>query len=196
MASAPAPSRSSEAREIAVHRGGVQRGPPRGLTDVGVRARLEEDPGDVGLETAHRGVERGAGHPASAERVDLRSAFEQQPRRIGLAEERREVQGREPVARVRGRRGGLGVEDLSEPIDLAERRGLEHVERARPRPHDRHEVGIEPVQRTHQRRDAARVTGGGRGGIGVQDRLDPTDVPRLDRGEEIVRGACHPTLPR
>ena len=83
-----------------------------------------------------------------------------------------------------------------EPIHLAERRGLEHVERVRPGPHDLHEAGVEAVERTHQRRDAARVTCGRGGGIRVQDRLDPADVPRLDRGEEIVRGACHRPLPR
>ena len=41
-----------DAREIPVHRRGVQRRPPRRLAHVRVRAGLEEDPDEVRLEPA------------------------------------------------------------------------------------------------------------------------------------------------
>jgi hypothetical protein len=69
-------------------------------------------------------------HPEPIARIDvhLGAGFEQDPGRFGLAEEGRQVERREAIARELRDPGRILRQALAEPLRVAERRGLEHVQ--------------------------------------------------------------------
>ena len=87
------------------------------------------------------------------------------------------------------------VKTRVQPVDIAERRGLEHVQvgvRLQKR------VGhgaIEPVPREHQRRHAVEVARPGQLRLGGDQLGDPGGVAKLDRGDQ-VRICRHWTIVR
>ena len=53
---------------------------------------------------------------------------EQEPNRLGLAEERGELERRESVARLRHEERGIAIQPLRDPRGVADRRRVENVE--------------------------------------------------------------------
>ena len=64
----------------------------------------------------------------AGERVRVGAAFEQEPRRLDMAEEAGEPERLEAVVAERVRSGRLFVQQLAYPLCPAERSGLEHVQ--------------------------------------------------------------------
>ena len=101
------------------------------------------------------------------------------------------MQRRETVARIRGHERRFGTEELREPVDVAERGGLEDVERVDHVFDGFDERLVEAVEGPHERGHAARVPGGRERRVRVEQRLHAGVVTRFDRFEKLFRGACH-----
>ena len=126
-------ARSARTRSVQPVRGGaVQRRPPVRLPCVRVRA------GARATRPRSRCCEALAAlcnavpviHPVPAASTSAPRARSRRGH-VGPAEERREVQRREAVARARVHRRRIFLEQLGQPVRVAERRRLEDVERAR-----------------------------------------------------------------
>ena len=92
---------------IAVLGGLVERREPAGLPRVDVRAGRQQQPADLGQVAGGRAVERLDAHLVGGHGVDGGARVEQDPRRLRLGEERREMEGGVAVRRQR-RRGAPG----------------------------------------------------------------------------------------
>ena len=113
---------------IAVVRGGMQRRPASPLDGVRVRTGFEEQCDDGRVPGARGRVERRPGHPSRARHVRIRAARQQQADGLVLPEERGEVQRGESVAAPASRQVRVVGEEDGEPVEVAERRGLEGIE--------------------------------------------------------------------
>ena len=99
-------------REIAEDRGSVERSPTALLPRVHVSPMSKKHCDDSGGPTRSRAVERLDRHRIACDRVRVRPAIEEDPgHRLG-AEERREVERRESVARPGSGQAGIGREQL------------------------------------------------------------------------------------
>ncbi len=104
------------------------------------------------------------------------------------------MQGREPVGAGRVH-VGPAFEQSRQPVQIAERGGLEDVEVGTGLEQGLRGAAVGPVARAHQRRHALGVPGAGERRVGGHQSPDPIHVTRLDRGEHLVGGACHRPLP-
>ena len=158
-----------DASEVRVLRRRVQRREPLRLAARSDRRRPRAAAARSPCgQPAAAALQRRAGHPTAARAiVRLGAARQQEPHRVGLPEERGQVQRREPVA-ARGVRPASGsvAKQLAQPIEVAEGRGLEHVElgrrgHARPRRARGPSGSARAAGRRHRRRrDRSRATAG------------------------------------
>ena len=167
--------------------------PPLAGVDVG--AGGQEEPADLEVPAGGRTVERLDVHLVVGHGVHAGSRLEQDPRRLGLAEERREMECREPVGGAgRGGRRIL-VESRAQPVDIAERRRLEDVQL---RVGLQQCVGHRPVEAVageHERRDAMEVARGRQLGLRGDQLGDPGRVASVDRGDQVRFRRHEPSYP-
>jgi hypothetical protein len=140
---------------------------------------------------ARRRVERRPGHPSRAPRVRIRAARQQEADGVVLPEERGEVQDGEPVAAPASRQVRVGCEKDRDPVEVAERRGLEGIERADPSLDGLDERSVSAIPGAEQGRHALVIPRRREGRVRVQRRPDAIDVPGIDRREQVLGCACH-----
>ena len=101
--------------------------PPLRRIDVG--AGRDQHPADLDVAPGRGAVERLDAQLVAASTASTSApGVEQRPGGLGLAEERGEMERREPVGREGRRTRRILVEPLAQPVDVAERRRLEDVE--------------------------------------------------------------------
>ena len=116
------------------------------------------------------------------------AGVEKHARRLVLAEECRQMEGGETVRR--NGRGAVGIllEPLPKPIDVTERRGVEHVHLRIGGEQGVEGRTVEAVARVQQGRHAVFAAFAREGCVVRQQCLHPRRVPGVDGGQEIVRG--------
>ena len=85
--------------DVAVLRRFVERGEPAVLGRVDVGPGRQQDPADLDMPSSGSRVERLVREVVGRERVDGRPRIDEEAGDLGLAEERRQVERREPVRR-------------------------------------------------------------------------------------------------
>jgi hypothetical protein len=166
---------------------GVQ--PPRWTASGS--AGFEEQRDDGRVPGARRRVERRAGHPSRAPHVRIGAARQQQADGLVLPEERGEVQRGESVAAPASRQVRVVGEEDGEPVEVAERRGLEGIERGDPSLDGLDERPVAAIPGAEQRGHTLVIPRHREGRVRVQRRPDAIDVPGIDRREQVLGCACH-----
>src|SRR6185369_12126671 len=94
------------------------------LARVRIGAALEQQLQQLAIALRRGGMHRRDEHRVPRRRRDVRAALDQEPRDLGMAEKDRQAEGVETVVAEGVEEGGVGVEQLAQARQIAERRGL------------------------------------------------------------------------